>query len=158
MSFMTYDEIITMRYDATTAEKWSGRSYLVDPARWQDAARSFRKDTPAEVRVCPSALRGLSASAMVAASALRDAGIGLALTGAGRPEHLCWLRMLPWSAVIAHPALIRSAAEPDGARVVESWADASNRRGLQFVASLANDPELPALRAAGFTHAEVSTA
>ena len=158
MSFMTPDEIRTARYDATTAERWHGRSFVVAPSDWRDALWTLAGDEHAEVRVPPSALDGISVGAMLAASALRDAGIGLALSGAGRPEHLRWLRMLPWSAVIAHPALLRSASAPDRARVVESWADAACRRSLQFVAAVDNTPELPFLRAAGFTHAEIAAA
>ena len=156
MSFMTRHEITARRYDATTAELWVARSFTMGPADWHGAARSLAGTVPAEIRVCPAALRSLSPDEMVAASALRDAGIGLALSGAGRFEHLRWLRMLPWSAVIAHPALLRSGADPDGARVIESWADAAARRDIHFVAPVADTPELPFLRAAGFTHAEVS--
>ena len=153
---MTHREIRTIRYDAHTAARWPGRSYALGPAEWSSAARWLADGGPVELRVHPSALDGLRTDAMVAASALRDAGIGLALSFAGRPEHLRWLRILPWSAVIAHPALVDDTCGADRARVAESWAEAAHRHGLDYVAPVRDVALLASLPGAGFTHGELA--
>ena len=157
---MTLHEKRLTRIDASTRAQWHGRGYTLPPHRWNEALAApgvagGETDRPAEVRATPAALAGLDTAALLAAARLRDAGIGLALEGAGKADGFRWLRALPWSAVIVHPALV-AQDDDDRRRVLGRWAEAVRGRGMALVAPRGRAAELGHLHGAGFTHLELA--